>query len=177
MQAAWDSGNEDSEGEYASLSSTSCHDPEPIFLKPTAKRKTVRLKPTSKARAVQLKAAERNLIRLQSVERNPIRLQSVKRHPIRLRSVVRPTSKKTKIEHRLSDTGRWLPVLSAENRATSEVSKTKVKPSQAPEIAFDPGIQNQYQWKPSKEESCSSGLTRAYWRKKASESGSAGSKD
>ena len=49
LQQAWESGNEDSEGEYASLSSTSCQqDPEPIFLRPTAKQKTVRLKPTAK---------------------------------------------------------------------------------------------------------------------------------
>ena len=158
----------DSEGKFSSLSSTSCNlSPEPIFLKPTAKRKAVRLKPTSKAKAVQLKAAERN----------PIRLQSVKRHPIRLRSVVRPTSKKTQVEHRLSDTGRWLPVLRAEDRTTSEERETRAAPSRAPAKAFDPGVQNQYLWKPSKEESCSSGLTRAYWRKKASGSGSTGSKD
>ena len=77
LQAERDSGNEDSEGEYESLSSTECHDPEPIliepiFLKPTSKRKAICLKPTSKARAICLKSVERNPIRLQSVRRSSL---------------------------------------------------------------------------------------------------------
>ena len=136
LQAEWDSGNEDSEGEYASLSSTECHDPEPTFLKPTAKQKAVRPKPTAKTSSrLRLKSVQKNPIRLRSA----VRLRSVTkgirpdRHPfvklINLKGKVgprysRPVShqptttrrpgcidSETGIEHRLSDSGRWLPVL------------------------------------------------------------------
>ena len=200
LEAAWESGNEESEGKFSFLSSTSCNlspekgeeeeegepirlksvakepirlksvEKEPILLRPTAKHKTVRLKPTSKKKSICLKSVERD--------------------PIRLRSVIRPTTtrrqscidEKTGIEHRLSDTGRWLPVLGSAHRTGKErKAKTKARkskaPSQAPAEAFDPGVQNQYLWKPPKEESCGSGLTRAYWRERASGSGSAGSKE
>ena len=123
-------------------------------------------------------------------EGEPICLKSVERNPIRLRSVIRPTTtrrqscidEKTGIEHRVSDTGRWLPVLGSAHRTGKErIARAKARkskaPSQAPAEAFDPGVQNQYLWKPPKEELCGSGLTRAYWRERASGSGSAGSKE
>ncbi len=48
LQLLWARHNTDSEGEYESLSSTECNDPEPIVLKQTAKQKAVRPKPTAK---------------------------------------------------------------------------------------------------------------------------------
>ena len=168
--------------------------------------------PTSKTKPICLKSVERNPIRLRSVtigirpERHPFkRLINLrgKSGPRYSRPVQhQPTTtrrpgcidEKTGIEHRLSDTGRWIPVLGSAHRTgktRSKASKCKQKreriakakarkskaPSQAPAEAFDPGVQNQYLWKPPKEESCGSGLTRAYWRERASGSGSAGSKE
>ena len=198
LQAEWDSGNTDSEGEYASLSSTECNDPEPTFLKPTAKQKAVRPKPTAKTSSrLRLKSVQRNPIRLRSA----VRLRSVakgirpERHPfvklINLKGKVgprysRPVShqptttrrpgcidSETGIEHRLSDSGRWLPVLGTSHRTgkpRSKASKYKQKEERkAKAIARKKSTSTQ--------RSSQVGLQRPPWREQASGSGSAGSKD
>ena len=76
LQLLWAKHNTDSEGEYESLSSTECNDPEPIVLKPTAKQKAVRPKPTAKP------SSRRKLTKT-------VRLKSVRSHPLRLRSAIR----------------------------------------------------------------------------------------
>ena len=215
LQAAWESGNEESEGEFSFLSSTSCNispekgeaeeEAEPIRLKSVAKE-PIRLKPTAKYKTVLLNAtAKTKPICLKSVERNPIRLRSVTkgvrpdRHPFKRlinlegkkgprysRPVQhQPTTTRrpgcidaeTGIEHRLSDTGRWLPVLGAAYRTgkpRSKASKYKQKQERkAKAIARKSKAPSQ----PPKEKSCGSGLQKPPWRERASGSGSAGSKN